>query len=79
MLSAAGLDLSKIELVNSLTGLERFENYDGITYYINDIFLGGRDTEKYRLFRPIEYGVNFYGECLVVSKNEFQNNPELVE
>lgn len=79
MLSVAGLDLSKIELVNSLTGLECFENYDGITYYINDIFLGGRDTEKYKLFRPIEYGVNFYGECLLVSKKEFQNNPEQVE
>jgi len=79
MLSAAGLDLTKIELVDHKTGLNNLDTLDGITYYINDVFLGGKDSDKYKLFRPIEYGVNFYGECLVTTKKEFQDNLEQVE
>lgn len=37
------------------------------------------DPEKYITFKPLEYGVDFYGECLVTHQRELENNPERLE
>ncbi len=35
--------------------------------------------EKYKIFKPDNYGFDFYGDILFTSKNEFLKNPERVK
>jgi signal transduction histidine kinase len=51
--------------------------YDAISYYITDqAKLLGNDSLLFNIFRPLEYGINFYGECLYTSRDEVKANPE---
>jgi signal transduction histidine kinase len=51
--------------------------YDAISFYITDqAKLLGNDSLMFNIFRPLEYGINFYGECLYTSREEVLTNPE---
>lgn len=77
MLNIAGVELDSIEFaqVTSIKAHLLSGEYDAITHYINDPL---PSPEEFKIFRPIEYGVNFYGECLFTSKKELDANPERV-
>lgn len=83
MLLSAGVDLESINIHGYTTDFENLINgkYDAVTYFITDHAskLPGKDSLKFTTFRPIEYGVNFYGESLFTSRREIENNPERVE
>ncbi len=34
--------------------------------------------KNFKVFRPIEYGINFYSDCLVTTQQELQENPKRV-
>ncbi len=78
MLHAAGVDLSTIEFKNHTTHLGDLlsPNYDAISYYIIDSL---PRREDFIIFRPIEYGINFYGECLYSTQHELSSNPDRIE
>lgn len=83
MLSSAGVDLKEVNFVHSSTDFKNLISgeCDAVTYYITDNSskLPGRDSLLFNTFRPMEYGIRFYGECLSTSRQEVENNPERVQ
>lgn len=78
MLFLAGVDLNQVEFKGNSTNLELINSGDfsAVTHYITDFL---RNETEYKIFRPLEYGVNFYGECLFTTQKEFELNPERVK
>ena len=80
MLSSSGVDLEKINFLGLSTSFDELVNgqCDALTYYITDNSskLPGSDSLLFNTFRPMEYGVRFYGESLFTSRNEVKNNAE---
>jgi len=82
MLASADVDLSTVTFHGLSTPHENLINgtFDAISYYITDhSSVLGIDSLLFTSFRPIEYGINFYGECLFTSKEEVTNFPELTQ
>lgn len=82
MIVSAGVPLNSLQIDGKGTAFSNLLNhqYDAISYYITDKeFLLGNDSLNYRIFRPIEYGISFYGECLYTSKAELDTHPDRVE
>ena len=50
----------------------------GISLYSIDITPGMLDSQ-WRLLRPIRYGIDFYGDCLITSEREVASDPERVD
>ena len=81
MIQSAGVNLSKITFESPSTNIGYLDSGEsgGVTSYIIDLPYGNtKYLQNYNSFRPIEYGINFYGECLYTSQNEFINHPERV-
>ena len=82
MLSSADVDLSKVKIHgrnSDFYGLIEGK-IDASSFFITDqVMLLGNDSLMFSIFRPIEYGINFYGECLFTSRQEVTKNPERVE
>jgi len=54
--------------------------FDGMTMYITDLpILKGISETKFKLFKPTDYGINFYGECLFTCNKELTQHPSRVE
>ncbi|MDH5380552.1 MAG: ABC transporter substrate-binding protein [Cyclobacteriaceae bacterium] len=80
MIQSAGVNLDEIEFTEPTTYLDALNHIDAISYYLTDLpDKGGQLSREYNVFRPIEYGINFYGESLYTSKKELKENPERVE
>lgn len=47
-------------------------------YSINEGFLLGRLDIPYRMFRPRDYGIDFYGDTLLTTEAEIRNHPDQV-
>ncbi len=78
MLANAGVDLSTVKFHGNYSRFDELiaGKYDAISYFITDkAKLMGNDSLLFNIFRPIEYGVNFYGECLFTSRKEAENHP----
>lgn len=79
MLISAGVDMNSVT-IHGDSG--RFDDlvtnkYDALSFFITDqATLRGNDSLLINIFRPIEYGINFYGECLFTSREEQESNPE---
>jgi signal transduction histidine kinase len=79
MLASANVDLDQVTFAGLTTSFGNLTNgtFDAVSYYVTDYKNDlGSDTLKINSFRPIEYGVNFYGECLFTSREEILSNPE---
>ena len=82
MLASANVDIDKVNFEGLSTKFENLNNgsFDAVSYYITDpANVLAKDSLLVKKFRPIEYGVNFYGECLFTSKKEISNNPDRAE
>ncbi len=77
MMHVAGVDLNKVEIRSPTSYKSRLlsDEVSAITHYIIDSL----NTDQYKLFRPIEYGVHFYGECLYTTRKEREENPDRLE
>ena len=52
---------------------------DAATIFLPDVYLITEGSGlKYKLIRPADYGVDFYGDCLFTSEQELADNPERV-
>ena len=79
MMVSAGVDISTVNFHGTAGTFDELiaHKYDGITYFITDqAKLLGNDSLLFNIFRPIEYGINFYGECLFTSREEIELHPE---
>ncbi len=81
MLRAAGVDMKSIELLPPSINLQSLSTtkIDGVTQYTIDMVGDHFDNNFFKVFRPIDYGINFYGDCLLTTQNELLNNPSRVE
>ena len=80
MLLSAGVDLTTVKINGYTTGFNNLldGSYDAVSYYVTDhgSKLPGSDSVLYNVFRPIEFGVQFYGESLYTNREELSNNRE---
>ncbi|MEQ8712707.1 MAG: ABC transporter substrate-binding protein [Cyclobacteriaceae bacterium] len=78
MLLSAGLNIDSINNSGptSLKHLLETGELHAVSRYLLDPPL---DPDKYITFKPLEYGVDFYGECLVTYQSELEINPDRVE
>lgn len=56
------------------------DSVDAISCYsTNEPFYFHKHNLPYKLFRPVNYGASFYGDCLFTSEDYARKNPETVE
>ncbi len=82
MLLHQHVNLDSIHVVSDRWDLESFirGDVDAITCYVTtQEFVLRRRGIDYRLFHPIDYGIDFYGDVLYTSEDLVQHRPELVE
>ncbi len=48
-------------------------------YLTNEPYLFGKQGVAAELIQPVQYGVDFYGDCLVTTEHEVREHPERVE
>lgn len=81
MLKSAGV-LDKVKFKKGFTDLESLLSgeFDAIGAHIAD---QPRRLEKmgipYKIFRPEDYAIGFYGECLITTREEIEHHPQRVE
>ena len=81
MLKSAGM-IDKVNFVKGFTDLESLLSgeFDAIGAHIAD---QPRRLEKmgipYKIFRPEDYAIGFYGECLITTREEVENHPKRVD
>jgi signal transduction histidine kinase/ActR/RegA family two-component response regulator len=82
MLKKEGIDISKIRSIPQSTDLEDFVNH------VTDVFSGYIIAEPYQLsqrgirfktLRPIDYGIDFYGDSLFTTEMTVKKDPAAVE
>jgi PAS domain S-box-containing protein len=82
MLEREGVDFSKITVVpNSWKVNELAEGVaDAMSGFVIDApFTLRRSGMAVRIMRPVDYGVDFYGDCLFVTEEHLRTNPGQVE
>ena len=79
MLISGGADINSITFHGASGSFDDLvtNKYDAISYFITDqAKMLGNDSLLFNIFRPLEYGINFYGECLFTTRAEVASNPE---
>jgi diguanylate cyclase (GGDEF)-like protein/PAS domain S-box-containing protein len=79
MLIASGVPLETLNVIRHSWGLDDLISgrIDAQTaYQTNEPFLLHQRGMKPFLLRPIDYGIDFYGDCLVTTETEIKNHPE---
>ncbi|GEM_PF-3270912 len=78
MLISAGVDIDSVDNIGPTSQKYMLETGElhAVSRYLLDSPL---DDDKYISFKPLEYGVDFYGECLVTHREELQLHPERIE
>ena len=82
MLISAGIPLDSINITGQSTDIDLLLNgsHHAIANYIIDRpYVRARNKVNFREFRPIEYGLTFYGECLYTTLENSKNNPEQLD
>ncbi len=77
-----GVPIDKIVPVNPLKVKQNFtdQSIDAFSVYItNGPFKAQKKGIHTRLIKPINYGIDFYGDCLFVKTDFIEKNPETVE
>ncbi len=80
MLANAGVAVDEVELVPSNTSLsslttKRVAAYNG--YTTNELYVLEQNNIPFKVFHPIDYGVDFYGDILLTTEPIIQSDPEL--
>lgn len=82
MLKARSIDTSKINFIPTNYNIDDLieKKCDVTSSYISNepYALEAKDIE-YTLFKPIDEGIDFYGDILFTSKNFLKNNPQTVK
>lgn len=82
MLMSEGIDIGKIRSIPQSTDLEDFANH------VTDVFSGYIIAEPYQLnqkrisfktLRPVDYGIDFYGDSLFTTEKTVKKDPAAVE
>ena len=82
MLEREGVNLNKITIVPNRWGVDEIQTgaADAMSTFVND---GPFELEKagikINVIRPIDYGIDFYGDCLFTTGAMVRKNPALVE
>jgi len=82
MLKSARVNIDSIRFHGKKVGFDDLLSgkYDAISFYITDqALLLGNDSLLFNIFRPLEYGINFYGECLYANREEVTAFPARAE
>lgn len=82
MLTNEGINLSDIiHIEGPITRDDYFnENIDAVSGYItNEPYFYESTNTEYKVIKPLNYGVDFYGDSLFTSENEVKNNFERVK
>lgn len=82
MLISAGISLDSVNITSESKDMELLLNgtHDAIVRYITDgPYIDDVKQVKYITFKPLEYGLSFYGECLYTSIEKSKKNPELLD
>ena len=82
MLKASGVALSKINFIPTTYNIHDLidKNCDVSSAYVsNEPYELEKAGIEYTLFRPIEYGIDFYGDILFTSQSFLEKNPQLVK
>ncbi len=83
MLSAVGLDSSNTDLITQKqSDLDLISGeIDAKAYYSLDLnkFFENNDILDYCVFDPINYGIDFYGDCIITHSDTLVHNRELVQ
>jgi signal transduction histidine kinase len=84
MIKSAGVKLDQLDIHGPRAYLDDLENAEtyAVPYSVLDLNLDqhqGLNLEDYKLFKPVEYGIAFYGDCLYTSQKELEKNPDRVE
>lgn len=77
MFENEGIDISDIKQIQRETKEPDFfdENIDAISAYItNEPYLYKSRNIEYNIIKPLNYGVDFYGDSVFTSENEVKNN-----
>ncbi|WP_319548409.1 PAS domain S-box protein [Desulfogranum marinum] len=82
MLINEGVNLETIKFVNPFQGPPDFTDLtiDAFSVYqTNEPFIFKQKNHQPKLIKPIDYGVDFYGDCLFSTKTLLKKDPELAE
>ena len=79
MLQKNGIDISRVNIINHTWKNEDITNgyADAMTGYISaEPFQLNKKGVELNLIRPMNYGVDFYGDLLFTTENEINNHPD---
>jgi len=82
MLKINNINLSKIKFVSTTYNMQDLldKKCDVFSGYIsNEPYELEKLGIEYRLFKPVEYGIDFYGDTLFTSSKMLNKNPDLVK
>jgi len=82
ILKANGVDSSKINFIPTSYNIVDLidKKCDIMTSYVsNEPYELEKHNIEYKLFTPVEYGIDFYGDILFTSKKYLKDNPEIVK
>jgi signal transduction histidine kinase/ABC-type nitrate/sulfonate/bicarbonate transport system substrate-binding protein len=78
MLLSNGVNIKTTELKHKVRNILEGK-VDAISGYLsNELFLIKQNGMEYNIYHPRDYGFNFYGDILFTTKQNAQNNPELM-
>ena len=82
ILKAKGIDDSKINFIQTTYNINDLINKKcdiSSAYVSNEPYELEKQNIKYKLFTPVEYGIDFYGDILFTSQKYLENNPKIVK
>lgn len=81
MLINEGISLSDLEIVEGNAKREDYfdPSFSAVSAYLTNQPYYLIEAEKpFRIIRPVNYGIDFYGDCLITSENELREHPNRV-
>ncbi|TCS43809.1 GGDEF domain-containing protein [Reinekea marinisedimentorum] len=82
MFQKAGLSMFDVDIAASDLSLQAFVDGDleALNGYLsNEPYMLDQLGIRYRLFKPVDYGVDFYGDILTTTPRMIEQSPQLVE
>jgi len=79
MLINEGIALSDLDIVEGSSGKNDY--FDSTlsaasAYLTNELYYLIEAGQTFRIIRPVNYGVDFYGDCIITSENELKEHPK---